>query len=36
VIAELGDADTEVFLVGPAGAAERTTLGALLPRVFSL
>ena len=36
VIAELGAADTELFLVGATGAAERTTLGALLPRAFSL
>ena len=36
VIAELGAADTELFLVGLTGAPERTTLGALLPRAFSL
>jgi cytidine deaminase len=36
VIAELGDADTEVLLAGPKGAPERTTLGALLPRAFAL
>ncbi len=36
VIAELGAADTEVLLAGPTGAAEGTTLGALLPRAFSL
>jgi cytidine deaminase len=36
VIAELGAADTELLLAGPAGAGERTTLGALLPRAFSL
>jgi cytidine deaminase len=37
VIAELGAADTEVCLAGPTGAAtDRTTLGALLPRAFSL
>jgi cytidine deaminase len=36
VIAELGRADTEVLIAGAKGAAERTTLGALLPRAFSL
>jgi cytidine deaminase len=36
VIAELGAADTELLLAGPSGAGELTTLGALLPRVFSL
>ena len=36
VIAELGATETELFLVGPTGAGERTTLGALLPRAFSL
>ena len=36
VIAELGDAGTEILIAGPRGAAERTTLGALLPRAFSL
>jgi cytidine deaminase len=36
VIAELGDAETEVLLAGAKGAAERTTLGALLPRAFRL
>jgi cytidine deaminase len=36
VIAELGDADTEVLLAGAKGAPERTTLGALLPRAFAL
>jgi cytidine deaminase len=36
VIAELGRADTEVLLAGSKGAPERTTLGALLPRAFSL
>jgi cytidine deaminase len=35
VIAELGTADTELLLVGPTGAGDRTTLGALLPRAFS-
>jgi cytidine deaminase len=34
VIAELGDADTEVLIAGSRGAAERITLGALLPRAF--
>jgi cytidine deaminase len=36
VIAELGGADTEVLIAGATGAPERTTLGALLPRAFSL
>jgi cytidine deaminase len=36
VIAELGEADTEVLIAGSKGAAERTTLGALLPRAFAL
>jgi len=36
VIAELGKADTEVLIAGPKGAAERTTLGTLLPRAFAL
>jgi cytidine deaminase len=36
VIAELGAADTEVLIAGSKGAAERTTLGALLPRAFAL
>ena len=36
VLAELGDADTEILIAGPRGAPERTTLGALLPRAFSL
>jgi len=36
VIAELGDAATEVLIAGSKGAADRTTLGALLPRAFSL
>ena len=36
VIAELGSADTEILLAGVTGAAEHTTLGALLPRAFSL
>lgn len=36
VIAELGQPDTEVLLAGSKGAAERTTLGALLPRAFAL
>jgi cytidine deaminase len=36
VIAELGTPDTEILLAGPSGAAEQTTLGALLPRAFAL
>jgi cytidine deaminase len=36
VLAELGGADTRVLLAGPRGAAEATTLGALLPRSFVL
>ncbi|HXT99286.1 MAG TPA: cytidine deaminase [Polyangia bacterium] len=36
VLAELGDADTEILIAGPRGAPERITLGALLPRAFSL
>jgi cytidine deaminase len=36
VIAELGRPDTEVLIAGPKGAAERTTLEALLPRAFAL
>ncbi|HLK89386.1 MAG TPA: cytidine deaminase [Polyangia bacterium] len=36
VLAELGDAETEILIAGPTGAAEPTTLGALLPRAFSL
>jgi cytidine deaminase len=36
VIAELGTADTEILIAGLSGAAERTTLGALLPRAFAL
>jgi cytidine deaminase len=36
VLAELGGADTRVLIAGPRGAAEATTLGALLPRSFSL
>ena len=36
VIAELGDADTEVLIAGAKGPPERTTLGALLPRAFAL
>ena len=36
MIAELGDADTEVLIAGSRGAPERTTLGALLPRAFEL
>ena len=36
VIAELGDAGTEILIAGAQGATERTTLGALLPRAFDL
>jgi cytidine deaminase len=36
VIAELGGPDTEVLIAGATGAAERTTLGALLPQAFTL
>jgi cytidine deaminase len=36
VIAELGAPDTEILLWGGAGAPERMTLGALLPRAFRL
>ncbi|HZL16318.1 MAG TPA: cytidine deaminase [Polyangia bacterium] len=36
VIAELGASGTEIFLAGPRGAGEQTTLGALLPHAFSL
>jgi len=36
VLAELGNARTLVLLAGPTGAAETTTLGALLPRAFAL
>lgn len=36
VLAELGDAGTEIIVAGPTGTAERTTLGALLPRAFAL
>ena len=36
VLAEFGAADTRVLLAGPTGAAEETTLGALLPRGFTL
>jgi cytidine deaminase len=36
VMAELGGTDTEVLIAGSRGAAERTTLGALLPRAFTL
>jgi len=36
VLAELGDARTRVLLASPTGATEGTTLGALLPRGFSL
>jgi cytidine deaminase len=35
VIAELGGAETEILIAGTTGAAERTTLGALLPRAFA-
>jgi len=36
VLAELGDAETEVLIAGASGPARRTTLGALLPQAFSL
>jgi cytidine deaminase len=36
VIAELGDAETEILIAGSTGGAEATTLGALLPRTFKL
>ncbi|HVZ86836.1 MAG TPA: cytidine deaminase [Polyangia bacterium] len=36
VLAELGAADTEVIIAGPTGAGDTTTLGALLPRAFTL
>jgi cytidine deaminase len=36
VLAELGDARTRILLAGPTGGTEATTLGALLPRAFSL
>jgi cytidine deaminase len=36
VLAEFGDARTRVLLASPTGKAESTTLGALLPRAFSL
>jgi cytidine deaminase len=36
VLAELGAPTTEVLLASPAGAAVTHTLGALLPRAFSL
>jgi len=36
VLAELGNPDTRVLLAGPRGAPEETTLGALLPRSFTL
>jgi cytidine deaminase len=36
VIAELGGADTEVFIGGATGAARKTTLRALLPQAFGL
>jgi cytidine deaminase len=36
VLAELGGDDTDLFLAGPTGHPEQTTLGALLPRAFAL
>jgi cytidine deaminase len=36
VLAEFGASDTRVLLAGPTGAVEETTLGALLPRGFTL
>jgi cytidine deaminase len=36
VLAELARPDAPVLLAGPTGAAEATTVGALLPRGFSL
>jgi cytidine deaminase len=36
VLAELGDASTRIVLASPTGAAQTTTLGALLPQSFSL
>jgi cytidine deaminase len=36
VLAELGAPDTRVLLAGPRGAPDETTLGALLPRAFTL
>lgn len=36
VLAEFAGDDTPVLLAGPTGAAESTTLGALLPRSFRL
>jgi cytidine deaminase len=36
VLAELGEDEMPVLLAGPRGAAERLTLGALLPRAFRL
>lgn len=36
VLSELGAADTLVLLASPTGRAEETTLGALLPRSFTL
>jgi cytidine deaminase len=36
VLAELGDARTEILLAGPTGRARRLTLGGLLPQAFAL
>jgi hypothetical protein len=36
VLAELAGPDAPILLAGPAGAARRTTLGALLPDTFAL
>jgi cytidine deaminase len=36
VLAELAGDDARVLLAGPRGAADETTLGALLPRAFRL
>jgi cytidine deaminase len=36
VLAEFGAARTRLLLAGPTGAARPTTIGALLPRAFSL
>ena len=36
VLAELGNAGSDVILAGPTGAPKRLTLGALLPLAFAL
>ncbi len=36
VLSEFCGPDTEVIVCGPGGEAERSTLGALLPRAFEL